>query len=93
MSILSQKQRYEVANYPNVVIPTNLDVSEKTRTSFGTFYADLLDETLKQRPGAVVTEYSWDAGTCDPCPGPTLSGLDLRSWSSLTLPVVKSRQT
>ena len=86
VSILSNKQRYEVANYPNVAIPTNLDVSDQTRKSFGTFYADLLDETLRQKPGAVVTEYSWDAGTCDPCPGPTLSGLDLATLGTDALP-------
>ena len=86
VSILAQKQRYEVANYPNVVIPTNLDVSDRTRESFGAFYAELLDETLRQKPGAVVTEYSWDAGTCDPCPGPTLSALDLATLGADALP-------
>jgi hypothetical protein len=86
VSILAQKQRYEAANYPNVVIPTNLDVSDKTRDSFGAFYAELLDETLKQKPGAVVTEYSWDAGTCDPCPGPTLSGVELATLGADAIP-------
>jgi MYXO-CTERM domain-containing protein len=85
VSILSEGKRYEVANYPNVVIPTNLDVSDATRKSFGSFYAALLDETLKQKPGAVVTEYSWDAGKCDPCPGPTLSAADLATLGADTL--------
>ena len=86
VSILSQGKRYEVANYPNVTIPTNLDVSEQTRTSFASFYAALFDETSKQKPGAVVTEYSWDAGTCDPCPGPVLSGTDLATLGADVLP-------
>ena len=86
VSVLAERQRYEAANYPNVVIPTNLDVSEATRGSFGSFYAALLDETLKQKPGAVVTEYSWDAGTCDPCPGPTLSGQDIATLGGDVLP-------
>ncbi len=68
--VLAPQQRYEVANYPNVTIPTNLDVADATRERFGQFYVSLLDHTLAQNPGAVVTEYSWGATKCDPCPGP-----------------------
>jgi hypothetical protein len=75
--ILARGQRYETANYPNVAIPTNLDVKDGVRKDFGGFYAALFDRTLTRQPKAVVTEYSWDAGTCDPCPGPTLDGSDL----------------
>ncbi|HEY6033543.1 MAG TPA: DUF2330 domain-containing protein, partial [Kofleriaceae bacterium] len=64
--------RYEVANYPNVTIPTNLDVTPMVKDKFPAFYAALFDRTVEQHPGAVVTEYSWAAGSCDPCPGPTL---------------------
>jgi MYXO-CTERM domain-containing protein len=72
--------RYEVANYPNVTIPTNLTVHDEVRTRFGEFYAALFDHTLEARPGAVVTEYAWAAGSCDPCPGPTLDGNDLATF-------------
>src|SRR5205085_886681 len=34
----------------------------------------LFDRTVEQNPKAVVTEYSWPASSCDPCPGGT-SGL------------------
>jgi MYXO-CTERM domain-containing protein len=64
--------RYEVANYSNVTIPTNLDVTPMVKDKFPAFYAALFDRTVEQHPGAVVTEYSWAAGSCDPCPGPTL---------------------
>ncbi len=77
VNILAPNARYEVANYPNVTIPTNLLVRDEVRTRFGEFYAALFDHTLQQVPNAVVTEYSWDAGSCDPCPGPTLDGNDL----------------
>ncbi len=70
--ILAPNQRYEVANYPNVTIPTNLDVKEEARERFGEFYAALFDRTVEKNPGAVVTEYAWDAGSCDPCPQPPL---------------------
>ncbi|HUQ02009.1 MAG TPA: DUF2330 domain-containing protein, partial [Kofleriaceae bacterium] len=76
VSILAPNQRYDVANYKNVTIPTNLDVKDPVRDSFGEFYAALFDRTVEKNPGAVVTEYAWAAATCDPCPGPNLNGGD-----------------
>jgi hypothetical protein len=76
VSILAPGQRYELANYRNVTIPTNLDVKDSVRDRFGAFYAALFDRTLERNPGAVVTEYAWQAATCDPCPGPTLNAND-----------------
>ncbi len=75
--ILARSKRYEVANYPNVTIPTNLDVSEATRNEFGAFYASLFDKTLESMPSGVVTEYAWGANGCDPCPTPGLSPSEL----------------
>jgi hypothetical protein len=75
--VLARGKRYEVANYPNVTIPTNYDVSEEAREKFGPFYAALFDATMEKHPGAVVTEYAWDAQSCDPCPGPTLGASDI----------------
>ncbi|HWN66202.1 MAG TPA: DUF2330 domain-containing protein [Haliangium sp.] len=71
--ILARGQRYEVANYPNATIPTNLDVKDEARKRFGEFYAALFDRTLAANTGAVITEYAWDASTCDPCPTPALT--------------------
>jgi uncharacterized protein (TIGR03382 family) len=70
--ILSPQQRYEVANYPNEVIPTNLNVADQVRSKFGTFYAALFDRLVAKNPKAVVSEYAWDSATCDPCPTPPL---------------------
>ncbi len=75
--ILAPGQRYEVANYPNATIPTNLDVREAARDEFGEFYAALFDRTLEKNRGAVVTEYAWDASSCDPCPTPALDPAEL----------------
>ena len=69
--------RYEAANYDNAFIPTNIRVQNEVREEFGGFYEALFSEVLKQQPGAVVTEYSWDASTCDPCPTPPLTQEDL----------------
>lgn len=70
-------RRYEVANYDNVTIPTNLPIAPEAKGQFGAFYAALFDHVVSKHKGAVVTEYAWDARTCDPCPGPALSRIDL----------------
>jgi hypothetical protein len=77
--ILARGKRYEVQNYPNALIPTNLDVTEATRDQFGAFYAALFDRTIEENPRAVVTEYAWDAQSCDPCPGPALTPGDINT--------------
>ncbi len=77
--ILAKNARYEVANYNNVTIPTNLIVKQSVGSRFANFYVSLFDRVLEENPGSVVTEYSWNSGTCDPCPGPTLSSTDLSS--------------
>ena len=71
--ILARGKRYELANYDNVTIPTNLDVAPEARERFGELYAALFDATLGKNPKAIVTEYSWDSSSCDPCPTPPLS--------------------
>src|SRR5262249_46008665 len=73
VNILAPHQRYEVANYANVTIPTNINVKNDVREPFAGFYAALFDRTVEMNPGAVVTEYAWQATTCDPCPGPALN--------------------
>jgi MYXO-CTERM domain-containing protein len=86
VNILAKNQRYEVANYPNVTIPTNYDVKDNAKSEFPTFYAALFDETVKKTPRAVVTEYAWDASTCDPCPGPALMPNDFYTLGADVLP-------
>ncbi len=73
---LAKNQRYELANYDNVFIPTNIEVVDDVRNDFPSFYRALFARTLKEHPGAAVTEYSWNAATCDPCPGPVTLGPD-----------------
>jgi hypothetical protein len=76
--ILNPEKRFEVANYPNVFIPTNLEVADEVRKNFAAFYAELFDATLAHANGkAVITEYSWQTSSCDPCPTPPLQASDL----------------
>jgi MYXO-CTERM domain-containing protein len=90
--VLAHDQRYEVANYKNVTIPTNIEVGTKTRERFGEFYEALFSRTVEENPGAVVTEYSWAATKCDPCPtgvigGAALSPADLQTLGNDVLKV------
>ena len=89
--ILSPESRYEVANYKNVFIPTNLDVEDEVRKDFGGFYTRLFDETLALEGGrAVVTEYAWQTTSCDPCPTPPLTPSDLTALGGDVLSGLKA---
>ena len=72
--IIHPESRFEVANYANTFIPTNLEVADGVRASFPAFFAELFDATV-ERLGrkVVVTEYAWQTTSCDPCPTPPLS--------------------
>jgi hypothetical protein len=78
--------RYELANYPNVTIPTNVRVRNEVRNSFASFYEALFSKTLAKNPRAVVTEYSWAASSCDPCPTPPLETAELATLGADVLP-------
>ncbi|HEY1555622.1 MAG TPA: DUF2330 domain-containing protein [Kofleriaceae bacterium] len=87
VNIISATQRFEVANYKNVTIPTNFDVKPEVRDRFGEFYAALFDKTVEAHPGAIVTEYAWTAQAplypggqsyhCDPCPPVEVDDADM----------------
>jgi hypothetical protein len=96
--VLSPDARYELANYANEFIPTNVEVSDSVKTNFGAFYAELFDETLaRHKKGAVVTEYAWETPIlqrtepqpnwqsyhCDPCPPPEMPPPTLSDWVTL----------
>jgi hypothetical protein len=76
--ILHPASRFEVANYANTFIPTNLEVADGVRNNFPAFFAELFDATVeKMGRKVVVTEYAWQTTGCDPCPTPPLSANDL----------------
>jgi len=89
VNILAPMKRYEVSNYKNVMIPTNIDVAPAMKDKFGAFYTALFDRTVEKNPGAVVTEYAWQATTCDPCPGPAL---DWQEFQTLGADVLEGSQ-
>jgi hypothetical protein len=84
--VLARRTRYEAASYENATIPTNLNVAPDTRGAFDSFYSALLDRTFEQNPGAVVTEYAWDATTCELCTAPGLGPDELMALGADVLP-------
>src|SRR5207302_5758421 len=79
------KSRYALANSPNVLMPSNVRLSERAQPQFGAIYAELVARTFKKNPGAAITEFAWEGAlpppqvttqqgvygvTCDPCPPP-----------------------
>ncbi|MCX5741219.1 MAG: DUF2330 domain-containing protein [Proteobacteria bacterium] len=93
VNILAPNQRYEVSNYKNVTIPTNIDVAESVKDKFGAFYTALYDRTVEKNPGAVVTEYAWQATTCDPCPGPALNYQEFQTLGADVLTGARDKPT
>ena len=84
--VLARDTRYELANYDNVAIPSNLEVTDNTRQNFPGFYAALFDRVLEKHPRAVVTEYAWASGSCDPCPTPPLDSSELKVLGADVMP-------
>jgi hypothetical protein len=84
--VLAPSQRYEAANYGNAFIPTNIRVQDAVRNEFGGFYEALFRQTLSRNPRTVVTEYAWDAGTCDPCPTEPLNPGELLTLGADVMP-------
>ena len=84
--ILSRGTRYEVANYENATIPTNIRMTNAVRDEFGAVYDALFERTISANPRTVVTEYSWDASTCDPCPTEPLTPPELTLLGSDVIP-------
>jgi hypothetical protein len=76
--VIHPTARFEVANYANTFVPTNLEVADGVRNNFPAFFAELFDATV-ERMGrkVVVTEYAWQTTGCDPCPTPPLTAADL----------------
>ncbi|HEX2730745.1 MAG TPA: DUF2330 domain-containing protein [Polyangiaceae bacterium] len=65
---INPTHRFEVANYPNHVPPTNLQVDFAVKERMGEYYAALHDMLLAKDKKGFLTEYSWETKTCgEPC--------------------------
>lgn len=61
--VLSRDGRYEVANRPDAVAPTDVRLNASAAGSMAELYSTLMDEQFRQTPGAVVTEFSHRLGS------------------------------
>ena len=87
--VIHPTSRFEVANYANAFIPTNLEVADGVRNNYGAFFAELFDATVeKMGRKVVVTEYAWQTTGCDPCPTPPLTDEDL---TTLGLDIIEGK--
>lgn len=87
--VLARGVRYQVAEYDNIVIPTNLDVRDAVRDGFARFYAALFNEIVQEFPDAIVTEYTWSTASCDPCPVEPLNVHELAALGLDALPAYR----
>ena len=73
---LGEEQRYEVANRPNVTIPTNIEVINEVRDDLDILSNALCgDRCAKSRRSSHGIFRA--SSSCDPCPGPTLDQNDI----------------
>ena len=76
---LTRNGRVESTNYQTAKIPSDVTVPEFVQNDFGKFYrAAFAKEHQKHDHRAVVTEYFWNMGWCDPCAAQPLTTAELR---------------
>jgi hypothetical protein len=75
---LTRNGRVEAVNYPDVKVPTGMDVPLYVRDEFGPFYKAIFDRAVaKEQMRAVFVEYAWNMGNCDPCSAPPMLNKEL----------------
>lgn len=76
---LTRKGRVESTNYRTVKMPTGMDIPVFVKGEFGPFYkATFATAHKKEDQRAILTEYLWDMGWCDPCAADPLSPEELK---------------
>jgi hypothetical protein len=76
---LSPDRRTVVVNYPNIFIPTDIELGDKLPKPFGQYYLELFSTAQDEAGGAaVLTEYAWNTSSCDPCPTEPLTYQELK---------------
>jgi hypothetical protein len=76
---LTRKGRVETANYRTVRMPTGDEIPTYVKEDFGPTYKAIYGEAVNREGGAaVMLEYAWDMGWCDPCAADPLSARQLR---------------
>jgi hypothetical protein len=77
---LTRNGRVEATNYRTVRLKSDLDIPLYVKTVFGDFYRATFDRQVRELGmRAVITEYAWPIGWCDPCAGPPVQFDELRA--------------
>jgi hypothetical protein len=75
---LTRSGRVETANYRTVKLPSDIDVPLFVKQDFGAFYKAMFDRVAdRYSMRAVVVEYAWNMGWCDPCAADPMTNKEL----------------
>ena len=75
---LTRNGRVEATNYPNVKMPSGMDVPLYIKDAFGPFYKAVFDKAAeRQNRRPVFVEYAGSLGNCDPCSARPMTGAEL----------------
>jgi hypothetical protein len=78
--VLHRDRRFEVKNYGNVLLPTNLRVDAGAEERVAQLYNALFDFETARHPGAFVSEFAWSTAGCgQPCSNAPLQVRELLS--------------
>jgi len=76
---LTRNGRVETANYRTVPMPIGNEIPAMVKDHFGETYKALYSQAVEKQGGAaVMMEYAWDMGWCDPCAADPLNAQELR---------------
>jgi hypothetical protein len=84
--VLARHQRYEAAEWEDLLAPTGLEMTAAAAPAFPSVYRSIFDTLVAGRARAAVTEYVHDAVACDPCAAPPLDPADLLMLGADVLP-------
>ncbi len=61
--VISTEGRFDIANRPGVIAPTDIRMRRDARGAFAELYTSITDEIFRRTPGAAITEYVHPVGT------------------------------
>ena len=76
---ITRNGRVESSNYQTVKMPSDVELPEFVQHQFGNFYKSAFAKAWNDHGRhAILTEYVWNMGFCDPCAAPPLEQEELK---------------
>jgi hypothetical protein len=76
---ITRNGRVESSNYQTVKMPSDVELPEFVQHQFGNFYKSAFAKAWNDHGRhAILTEYVWNMGFCDPCAAPPLEEDELK---------------